>query len=169
MPFYEALSCLVVLHRPPLILETGKKVFTVQKYTAPNFQNSKKVFFFFENFDLLKNIFKVVVVNLFTFQNWFKTCMKRFFGKVDLFAPSLGDKEAIIHHVTSTLIWKKNLKKKKKNSARPHLLQKSCGGQPNNFSLHHKPASPLAFTWRQKQFEIIQFTHQIFDKNLRTS
>ena len=33
---------------------------------------------------------------MFTFQNWFKTCMQRFFGKVDLFTPSLGDKEAII-------------------------------------------------------------------------
>ena len=39
-------SCLVVLHRPPLIFENWKKkVFTVQKYTAPNFQNSKKGFF----------------------------------------------------------------------------------------------------------------------------
>ena len=39
-------SCLVVLHRPPL-MKNWKKVFTVQKYTAPNFQNSKKVGFFF--------------------------------------------------------------------------------------------------------------------------
>ena len=38
-------GCLVVLHRQPLIFENWKKVFTVQKYTAPNFQNSKKVFF----------------------------------------------------------------------------------------------------------------------------
>ena len=38
-------SCLVVLHRPPLIFENWKKVFNVQKYTAPNFQNSKKVYF----------------------------------------------------------------------------------------------------------------------------
>ena len=55
-------GCLVVLHRlplifenwkkvfllyksiPPLIFRIPKKVFTVQKYTAPNFQNSKKVF-----------------------------------------------------------------------------------------------------------------------------
>ena len=45
-----------------------EKVFTVQKYTAPNFQSLKKVFFFFENFDLSKlPIFQVVVVNLFTF------------------------------------------------------------------------------------------------------
>ena len=36
----------LVLHRPPLIFENWKKVFTVQKYTAPNFQNSKKKFFF---------------------------------------------------------------------------------------------------------------------------
>ena len=39
-------SCLVVLHCPPLIFENWKKVFTVQKYTAPNFQNSKKSFLF---------------------------------------------------------------------------------------------------------------------------
>ena len=51
-------GCLVVLHRPPLICENWKKVFTVQKYTAPYFQNSKKGLFFFENFDLLKIIFK---------------------------------------------------------------------------------------------------------------
>ena len=38
-------SCLVVLHHPPLIFENWKKVFTVQKYTAPYFQNSIKVFF----------------------------------------------------------------------------------------------------------------------------
>ena len=36
----------------PVSFENWKKVFTVQKYTAPNFQNSKKVFFFFDNFDL---------------------------------------------------------------------------------------------------------------------
>ena len=53
-------GCLVLLYRPPLIFENWKKVFTVQKYTAPNFQNSKNVFFFFgffflfENFDPLK-------------------------------------------------------------------------------------------------------------------
>ena len=46
-------SCLVVLNCLPLIFENWKKIFTVQKYTAPNFQNSKKGFFFFENFDLL--------------------------------------------------------------------------------------------------------------------
>ena len=39
-------SCLVVLHCPPLSLQYKYK-FTVQKYTAPNFQNSKKVFLFF--------------------------------------------------------------------------------------------------------------------------
>ena len=57
--------------------------------------------------------------------------MKRFFGKVDLFAPSLGDKEAIIQCSFDFDLKKKILKKKK--SARPHLLQKSCGGQPNNY------------------------------------
>ena len=39
-------GCLVLLYRPPLIFENWKKVFTVQKYTAPNFQNSKNGFFF---------------------------------------------------------------------------------------------------------------------------
>ena len=47
-------SCVVVLHHLHLIFENWKEVFTVQKYTAPNFQNSKKSFFFYENFDLLK-------------------------------------------------------------------------------------------------------------------
>ena len=36
-----------------------EKIFTVQKYTAPNFQNSKFFFIFFENFDLLKIFFKL--------------------------------------------------------------------------------------------------------------
>ena len=36
-------KCLVALHRQPLILKNWKKkVLHVQKYTAPNFQNSKK-------------------------------------------------------------------------------------------------------------------------------
>ena len=39
-------SCLVVLYHLPLILKKWEKVFTVQKYTAPNFWNSKKCFFF---------------------------------------------------------------------------------------------------------------------------
>ena len=50
-------GCLVLLYRPPLIFENWKKVFTVQKYTAPNFQNSKNGFLslsLFENFDPLK-------------------------------------------------------------------------------------------------------------------
>ena len=41
-------------------------------------------------------MFLAFVVDLFTFQNWFKSCRKRFFGKVNLFAHSLGEKEAII-------------------------------------------------------------------------
>ena len=53
-------GCLVVLHRPPLIFENWKKFFTVQKYTAPNFENSNKVFFF-ENFDPLKIFFKLLL------------------------------------------------------------------------------------------------------------
>ena len=51
---------LFVLHRPPLIFENWKKVFTVQKYTAPNFQNSKKFFFLWE-FWSFKNIFKLLL------------------------------------------------------------------------------------------------------------
>ena len=52
-----------------------------------------------------------------------------FFGKVDLFAPLLGDIEVII-----PCSFDFNLKKKKskKNPARLPLLKKSCGGQPNN-------------------------------------
>ena len=38
-------NCLVVLHPLPVIFENWKNVFTVQKYTAPNFQYS--IFFFF--------------------------------------------------------------------------------------------------------------------------
>ena len=41
---------------PALIFENRKKVFTVQKYTTPNFRIPKKGFFF-ENFDLLKIFF----------------------------------------------------------------------------------------------------------------
>ena len=83
-------SCLVVLHHPPLIFENWKKVFTVQKYTAHNFQNSKKSFFFLWKFWSFKNNFQIVVVNLLTFLYWFKTCIKGFFGIVDLFAPFWG-------------------------------------------------------------------------------
>ena len=50
-------GCLVVLHRSPLIFENWKKVLTVQKYTAPNFQNSKKSWFFLWEFWSYKNIF----------------------------------------------------------------------------------------------------------------
>ena len=57
--------------------------------------------------------------------------MKRFFGKVDLFAPSLGDKEAIIPY-SFNFDLKKN-KESLKKSARPHLLQKSYGGQPKHY------------------------------------
>ena len=41
----------------PLIFKNWKKVFTVQKYTAPNFQNSPKSFFFLWEFLSFKNIF----------------------------------------------------------------------------------------------------------------
>ena len=64
---------LVVLHRPPLIFENWKKVFIVQKYTAPNFQNSKKkCFFFFENFDLLTIFFKLLLSTCLHFDTGFK-------------------------------------------------------------------------------------------------
>ena len=80
-------SCLVVLHCQPLIFEMWKKVFSVQKYTTPNFQNSKNSFFFLWKFWSFKNNFQIVVVNLLTFLYWFKTCINGFFGIVDLFAP----------------------------------------------------------------------------------
>ena len=69
----EKKGCLVVLHRL-LIFENWKKVFTVQKYTAPNFQNSKKKkgFFFFENFDLLKIFFKLLFSTYLHFNTGFK-------------------------------------------------------------------------------------------------
>ena len=54
------------------------------------------MFFFLWEFWSFENIFEVVVFNLFTFWYWFSTCIKIFFGKVDLFAPLLGDIEAII-------------------------------------------------------------------------
>ena len=53
----EKKSCLVVLHRPPLILKKNwKKVFTVcvQKYVPPLIFRIPKKSFFFKNFDLLK-------------------------------------------------------------------------------------------------------------------
>ena len=61
-------SYLVVLHGPPLICENWKKVFTVQKYTAPNFQNPpppQSFFFFFpfENFGLLEIFFKLLLLS----------------------------------------------------------------------------------------------------------
>ena len=47
------------------------------------------------------------------FNTGLKLVWRVFFGKVDLFAPLLEDTEAI--------------------SVRPHLLEKSSGGQPNNY------------------------------------
>ena len=53
------------------------------------------------------------------------------FCKVDLFAPLLGDIEAII-----LCSFDFDLKKKKiRPPVRPPLLKKSCGGQPNNYFL----------------------------------
>ena len=54
---------------------------------------------------------------------------KDIFGKVDLFAPLLGDIEAII--LCSFDFDLK--KKKKKKSAQVPLLKKSCGGQPKKY------------------------------------
>ena len=50
--------------------------------------------------------------------------MRVIFGKVDLLTPSLEDKEAII-----PCRFDFDLKKK----IRQKILQKSCGGQPNNY------------------------------------
>ena len=114
--------CLVVLHCQPLLCEIWKKAFTVQKYTAPNFQNSKKVFF---------------SLNILIFQKyWFKTCIKRVYGKVDLFAPLLGDIEAIIL-CSFDFDLKKKLKQKTNKQTNTQIRpsppppKKSCGGQPN--------------------------------------
>ena len=49
-----------------------KKSFTVQKYTAPNFQNSQKVFFLFENFDLLEIFSKLLFSTCLHFNTGFK-------------------------------------------------------------------------------------------------
>ena len=56
-----------------------KKVFTVQMYTAPNFQNFKKVFFSSENFDLLKIFLKLLLSTCLHFNTGLKTCIKIFF------------------------------------------------------------------------------------------
>ena len=61
-------TCLVVLHYPALIYESWKKVLTVQLHLIFRIQNC----FFYENFQSgkfwsLKNIYKVVVVNMFPF------------------------------------------------------------------------------------------------------
>ena len=47
----------------PLIFENWKKVFTVQKYTAPNFQNSKK-----------KKVFFSSSLRILNFQKYFLSC-----------------------------------------------------------------------------------------------
>ena len=54
-----------------------EKVFTVQKYIAPNFQNYKKkcgfcLFFFFQNFDLLKIFFKLLLSTCLHFKTGLK-------------------------------------------------------------------------------------------------
>ena len=121
-------SCLVVLHRPPLIFKNWRKVVTVQRYTAPNFQNSKKkvVFLFLWEFLIFKKYFLNCCLQLVYILILVLNLYKDIFGKVDLFAPLLGDKEAII-------LCSFDFDLKKKKSARPPLLKKSCGGQPNNY------------------------------------
>ena len=115
---------------PAPTFKIWKKVFTLQKYTAPNFKNSKKVCLFFENFDLSK-IFLSCCFQLVYILIPVLNLYKDMFGKVDLFAPLLGDIEAIIPCSFDFDLKKKNpparpfSKKKKK--------KKSCGGQPNNY------------------------------------
>ena len=38
-----------------------------------------------------------------TFYNWYRTCQKKHVAKLDLSAPSCGDKETIINSVVLTL------------------------------------------------------------------
>ena len=127
-------SCLVVLHCLPLIYENWKTVFTVQKCTTPNFQNSKKKkkgkkrgispFFFFENLDLLKILFKLLLSTCLHFKTGLKLVYEEIFsGKAELFAPSLGDKEAII-------LCSFDFDLKTKNLPAHTYSKKSCGGQP---------------------------------------
>ena len=92
--------------------------FYCTKVYALNFQNSKKrLFFFFENFDLLKIFFKLLCSTFLHFNTGFKLVLKILFGKVDLLAHLLGDIEAIIPCSFSFDfdLEKKILKKKKKN------------------------------------------------------
>ena len=116
-------SCLVVLHRLPLIFENWIKVYIVQKYTTPNFQNStKKVFFFFENFDLLKIFFKLLLLSTCLH---FNTGLKLvyidfFFFAKTTFVPIYWAIEAIILcSFAFDLKKKKILKKKKKKKICP--------------------------------------------------
>ena len=125
---------------PTLIFKNWKKSFYCTKvYSAPNFQNSKKSWpFFFWEFWSFKNIFLscsfqlvyilILVLNLY---------IKIFLGKVDLFAPSLGDIEAIIL-CSFDFDLKKNLLKKKICLPAPSQKKKSCGGQPNNYFFRPK-------------------------------
>ena len=102
-------SCLVVLHRSPLFFWKLEKKFLLYRSIPHLIFRIPKVFFFFENFDLLEIFLSccfqlvyilILVLNLY----------KDIFGKVDLFAPLLGDTEAII-----PCSFDFDLKKKKKN------------------------------------------------------
>ena len=91
-----------------------EKVFTVQKYTTPNFQN---LFFLFHNLDLLKIFLKFLLSTNLHFKTGLKLVWRDFFGKEDLFGPSLGAMDAIIL-CSLTFNWKQksyHKKREKKN------------------------------------------------------
>ena len=84
----------------------------------------------------------------FNFKTGLKLVWRDFIGEVDLFAPSFGDKEAIIFCSVHFDLKKKNLKKKQnktkqnKTNTKTHppaptqkkkKKKKSCGGQPNDY------------------------------------
>ena len=96
-------------------------------YTTPNIQNS--IFFFFEKFDLLRIFLKLL----------FSTCLhfstglnlyKDIFGKVDLFAPLLGDIEAII---LCSFDFDLKKKREKKSAPPPAPSQKKLWRTTNNY------------------------------------
>ena len=99
-------------------------------YTAPYFHNSQKRFFFFENFDLLKVFLKLLLSTCLHFKlvyilKLFKICIKIFYGKVDLFTPSLGDKDVVIlYRFDFDLEKKKNLGSPKKSACLHPLKEK---------------------------------------------
>ena len=73
-----------------------EKVFTVQKYTTPNFQNSKKSCFFSLRISIFWKYFLICCFQLVYILTLVVNLSKDIFGKVVLFAPLLGEIEAII-------------------------------------------------------------------------